>query len=145
MDEQGIEPQYVTVVNRLAETREFMGWGRPHVFKAGEARAVSRPFAEWIFSRGDGPTKVHTVEAGYTFWLGVKEAPSDLIDQLPERVFETTPLTLETGHVEGWDTSVIDRDPTKTVTKEVARQRADFANQGGAVAGILGAPAKVTR
>ena len=69
MDDQIIEPQYVTLVNRLSETREFWGFGRPHVFTAGESRAVSRPFAQWIFTRTNGPMLTHTVEASYVCWL----------------------------------------------------------------------------
>ena len=145
MDDQIIEPQYVTLVNRLSETREFWGFGRPHVFKAGESRAVSRPFAQWIFTRTDGPMKVHTVEAGYVCWLGIKDGSPDLIGELPESAFDTSPLTVETGRVEGWDTSVVDRDPAKTHVKTAPLQRADFEHQGRASGGSMGAPARVLK
>ena len=144
MDTDVTEPSYVTVVNRTAQRREFMGFGRMHVFGPGEERAISRPFAEWVFTRTDGPMLTHT-EQGYVHWLGIKAGPDELVALLPESVFETTPL-VPVKALEGWNTSVVDRDPEKTHIKEVPVLRADFANQGGALGhGTMGAPARVVK
>ena len=145
MDTDVIEPSYVTVVNRTAQRREFMGFGRMHVFQPGEERAISRPFAEWLFTRTDGPMLTHTAEQGYVHWLGIKGGPDELLAVLPEPVFDCTPLT-PVKALEGWNTSVLDRDPDKTRITEVPVLRADFANQGGALGrGTMGAPSRVTK
>ena len=138
-----VEPSFVTVVNRTAQKRQFMGWGRVHQFQPGETRAISLPFAEWVFTRMNGPMLTHTTE-GYLHWLGIKDAPAELIGKLPDTAFDTTPLE-PVESVEGWDTSVAQRDPEKTKMLNVPLLRADFSNQGGAVAGIMGAPPRVLK
>ena len=145
MDTDVIEPSYVVVVNRTQQRREFMGFGRMHVFQPGEERSISRPFAEWVFTRTDGPMLTHTEEQGYAHWLGIKSGPDELVGLLPEGVFETALLT-PVESVEGWNTAVLDRDPTKTQIKAVPVLRADFANQGGALGrGAMGAPSRVMK
>jgi len=143
METDTVEPSYVTVVNRTKQRREFMGYGRMHVFQPHEKRAISRPFAEWVFTRTNGPMLAHT-DQGYIHWLGIENASDELIGVLPEHVFDTTPLTVIDA-LEGWDTSVVQRDPDKTKVIKVPLQRADFANQGGSVAGIMGAPGRVLK
>ena len=144
MDDQIVEPQYVTVVNRLNQDRQFTGLGRVHAFKAGETRALSQQFAQWLFTRTDGPMLAHTTE-GYMHWLGIKDAPQDLADLLPIEMFETSPLTL-VDKVENWNTSVLERDEAKTQVKSVPVLRADFEHQGSA-GGVssMGAPSRVLK
>jgi hypothetical protein len=143
MDTDLVEPSYVTVVNRTQQRREFMGFGRMHVFQPGEERAISRTFAEWVFTRTNGPMLAHT-DQGYLHWLGIKAGPDELVGLLPETVFDTTPLQ-PVDALEGWDTSNLERDPEKTKVLKTPLLRADFANQGGSVAGIMGAPGRVLK
>jgi hypothetical protein len=143
MDTDLVEPSYVVVVNRTQQRREFMGFGRMHVFQPGEERAITRPFAEWVFTRMNGPMLTHTTD-GYVHWLGIKSGPDELLGVLPDTCFETTPLE-PVEALEGWDTSVVQRDPDKTKVIKVPVLRADFANQGGAIAGIMGAPGRVLK
>lgn len=139
-----VEPSYVTVVNRLPDERVFMGWGREHRFKGHEERALSLPFAQWVFTRTDGPMLAHT-DQGYIHWLGIKAGPDELVAILPETAFDTTPLQ-PVESIEGWNYGVADRDPDKTKVLKVAVQRADFDNQGGTVGrGTMGAPRRVTK
>lgn len=141
MDEM-IEPSFVTVVNRMPDTREFMGFGRVHVFKPGEERAISRQFAEWVFTRTDGPMLAHT-DQGYVHWLGIRGGDDELVRVLPESNFDCSPL-VPVSSIEGWNTGVVEREPEKTKIKDVPRQRADFPNQGGVVGrGVMAAPARV--
>jgi hypothetical protein len=121
-----------------------MGFGRMHVFGPHEERAISLPFAQWVFTRTNGPMLMHTTDQGYLHWLGIKAAPDDLIGQLPDTAFDLSELT-QADALEGWDTSVTNRDPEKTKVLKVPVLRADFANQGGAVAGIMGAPGRVLK
>jgi hypothetical protein len=146
MDTDLIEPSYVMVVNRTGQTMSFMGFGRLHTFAPHEERAITRVFAEWVFTRMNGPMLCHTEEQGYTHWLGIKAGSDELVSILPENVFDTSPLTPFEA-LEGWDTSVVNRSPARmgdSNVKQVPLLRADFSNQGGALgSGVLGAPAKV--
>lgn len=112
----------VTLVDRtgLGNT-EIVFDGQRVTFKRGQKeRVVPRFLAEWL-SRVD-QHKVHTTDGEWAPRFGFKVDDEDVTD--------CSPIEIDKTKLEGWnvDAYAIDRDPEKTVIRELRRNPADFQN-----------------
>lgn len=121
------EPEYVTLVDRTGGPGEFWFNGRPWTFTAAKpTRVVPQHIAIWLLGRQKG--HVWTTDGAYTPRYTIKDGPSELITELGEEAFETSPIAIDATRAEGWDTSTVDRPDTRTIT--LSRRPSDFVNQG---------------
>jgi hypothetical protein len=135
--------EYVTLVDRTGGPGEFMFGGRPRVFKprvhgadstTREARlTVPLEIARWVLT--NERQHVWTTDGVFVPRFTIKEGPEELLNELGEEAFDTSPITIDTSRAEGWNTDTADRGATRTVP--LRRQASDFAHQGGALAGTF--------
>jgi hypothetical protein len=127
---------YVTLVDRTGGPSEFLFDGKRFGFTRDKAqRNVPRFVAEWLF-RSDR-AKVWTVDHGFAYRYGIKDGPEDLLETLGEEPFETSPIEIDATRVEGWNVEAVDDNPSARRTLQLKRNPADYAHQGGTVAGTF--------
>lgn len=100
---------YVTLVDR-AQTggTEIIHDGVRIVFKPGETEKVVPQFvAEWLFHVDQG--HVWTVDGQYVSRFAIKDISPELLGALGAEAGDTSPIHVDSGRIEGWDTSQVDR------------------------------------
>ena len=135
--------RFCTLVNRTAAPAEFMFDGKVFAFKASAKLTVPVFVAEWLYRTGN--QKVGTTKNDFVERYGITDGPDDLLGLLGAEAFETGPITLKDGVLEGWDIREAPRDPANTKVIPVRLTRADYINQGNAAGASMGAPASVLR
>lgn len=121
---------YVTLVDRAGiGGTEIIHDGVRFVFKPGQSKLIVPLFlAEWLFRVEQH--MVHTTDGEFVQRFGVEDAPEELTRRIGEQ--SCSPITIDTQRIEGWNVDAYagDRDPEKTVVRQLRRNPADYANVG---------------
>lgn len=103
-------------------------------FKPGETeKHVPREFVAWLY-RTD-KKRVWTTDSQYVHRYAVENAPQWLIDECGPDVADCSPIEVDRGRLEGWDTTGVERNErTKIINVNVpASEMRERLGTGGRV------------